>query len=595
MSTRSVYHGSRRKLVLAFDVGTTYSGISYSVLDPGQVPEIKAVTRFPAHEHINGSKIPTVIYYDQNGTVRAVGAEAMKESIYEVAEDENWVKAEWFKLHLRSKVGAGRTVGTDIPPLPLNKTVVEVFADFLRYLLECASSYIQDTHVNGIDLWNSVMFQIDFVLSHPNGWEGTQQSEMRKAAILAGLIPDNTSGHARLSFVTEGEASLHFSVQNGLPAGAMRNGDGIVIVDAGGGTIDISSYNRNPNSPKESFEEIAAAQCHFHGSVFVTIHARLFLESYLADSFFLDDLDHIIRCFDKTTKLRFKKAEEPQYVKFGSTRDNDENYNIRFGQLKLTGTDVAQFFQPSVDCIVKAVLDQKRIAHKPIFHVVLVGGFAASDWLYTKIHDVLTPLGLNIVRPENHVNKAVSDGAISFYLDHFVKARVSKVTYGSVSYIPYDATASDHRARSHRMFTSVSGVTYVRDYFDIILPKDTQVSETKEFKKSYSRESESAADFRSGTFSVWCYRGDVATPKWTDVDPNNYTELCIIEADLSRVPLRPQRKPGGQGNFYRVDYDIVLLFGMTELKAHVAWKENGIDKRSATKIVYDPDTTNDDP
>jgi hypothetical protein len=36
-----------------------------------------------------------VIYYDLSGKVRAVGAEAMKEGIYEVAEDENWVKAEW--------------------------------------------------------------------------------------------------------------------------------------------------------------------------------------------------------------------------------------------------------------------------------------------------------------------------------------------------------------------------------------------------------------------------------------------------------------------------------------------------------------------
>ena len=127
-----------------------------------------------------------------------------------------------FKLHLRSRLGAGRSVGGDIPPLPLNKTVVEVLADFLRYLLECASSYIQDTHVNGSDFWNSVKSQIDFVLSHPNGWEGIQQSEMRRAAILAGLVPDNGDGHSRLSFVTEGEASLHFSVQNGLPTGAMK-------------------------------------------------------------------------------------------------------------------------------------------------------------------------------------------------------------------------------------------------------------------------------------------------------------------------------------------------------------------------------------
>jgi hypothetical protein len=127
-----------------------------------------------------------------------------------------------FKLHLRSKVGAGRSVGSELPPLPLNKTVVEVIGDFLRYLLECASSYIQDTHANGPDIWNSVKSDIDFVLSHPNGWEGTQQSEMRRAAVLAGLVPDNPSGHSRLSFVTEGEASLHFSVQNGLPSGAMK-------------------------------------------------------------------------------------------------------------------------------------------------------------------------------------------------------------------------------------------------------------------------------------------------------------------------------------------------------------------------------------
>jgi hypothetical protein len=127
-----------------------------------------------------------------------------------------------FKLHLRSKFGAGHSVGSELPPLPLDKTVVEVFGDFLRYLLQCASRYIQDTHVNGPDLWNSVKSNIDFVLSHPNGWEGTQQSDMRRAAVLAGLVPDNASGHSRLSFVTEGEASLHFFVQNGLPAGELK-------------------------------------------------------------------------------------------------------------------------------------------------------------------------------------------------------------------------------------------------------------------------------------------------------------------------------------------------------------------------------------
>ena len=39
------YSGPLRKLVLAFDVGTTYSGIAYAILDPGEVPKIQGVTR----------------------------------------------------------------------------------------------------------------------------------------------------------------------------------------------------------------------------------------------------------------------------------------------------------------------------------------------------------------------------------------------------------------------------------------------------------------------------------------------------------------------------------------------------------------------
>ena len=60
------------------------------------------------------------------------------------------------------------------------------------------------------------------MLSHPNGWEGAQQTQMRKAAALAGLIPDNQGGYDRIAFVTEGEASLHFSIRNGLPSSALK-------------------------------------------------------------------------------------------------------------------------------------------------------------------------------------------------------------------------------------------------------------------------------------------------------------------------------------------------------------------------------------
>jgi hypothetical protein len=59
---------------------------------------------------------------------------------------------------------------------------------------------------------------MQFVLSHPNGWEGAQQTKMRRAAVYGGLIPDTDEGKARIRFVTEGEASLHACVLNGLAA-----------------------------------------------------------------------------------------------------------------------------------------------------------------------------------------------------------------------------------------------------------------------------------------------------------------------------------------------------------------------------------------
>ena len=127
-----------------------------------------------------------------------------------------------FKLHLRPKTKSAAHVTEDIPPLPQGKTAIDVFSDFLRYLFKCAKLYIEQTHSNGVELWRSLQSNAEFVLTHPNGWEGAQQSMMRKAAVVAGLVPDTESGRSRLSFVTEGEASLHFCIRNGSTTEAIK-------------------------------------------------------------------------------------------------------------------------------------------------------------------------------------------------------------------------------------------------------------------------------------------------------------------------------------------------------------------------------------
>ena len=112
---------------------------------------------------------------------------------------------------------------------------------------------------------------------------------------------------------------------------------------------------------------------------------KIWSTDLLACSPFLEDVDHILECFDRLTKPRFRNTEDPQFIKFGSARDNDLERGIKFGQLKLLGlvfsfapfstwiillyfwkfrSDVAMFFEPSVQCIIDSVLSQQRSSQK---------------------------------------------------------------------------------------------------------------------------------------------------------------------------------------------------------------------------------------
>jgi hypothetical protein len=74
-----------------------------------------------------------------------------------------------------------------------------------------AKTYFAEHHITPLSSG-----QVEYVLSHPNAWEGAQQMLMRNAAVQAGLIADTPEDHSRVSFVTEGEASLSCCVSKGL-------------------------------------------------------------------------------------------------------------------------------------------------------------------------------------------------------------------------------------------------------------------------------------------------------------------------------------------------------------------------------------------
>lgn len=64
---------------------------------------------------------------------------------------------------------------------------------------------------------------------------------------------------------------------------------------------------------------------------------NFFTSGKLRGSKYKEDVDHMTRCFDKTTKLTFRNSGEPSYIRFGTARDRDPSVDIRSGQMKLPG------------------------------------------------------------------------------------------------------------------------------------------------------------------------------------------------------------------------------------------------------------------
>lgn len=568
-------------------MGTTFSGASYSILEPGKVPQVSGVNRYPAQEHAGGdSKIPSIVLYDADGEVRDVGAEALQDDIQERAEDEGWMKAEWFKLHMRPRAIDPSQKLSRLPPLPFNKTAFDVFADFLRYMFKCTKTYIQETQPSGAQFWTAFADTFDLVLTHPNGWEGRQQSQMRLAAVDAGIVPDNDAGRGRVSFVTEGEASLNFCLAKGLMDREMED-EGVIIVDAGGGTIDMSAYARKSMSNEISYVEIAPARCAFQGSILVRYNAEDYLRGHLDGSKYLDSVDDMLTVFDTKTKHTFKNAKIPVYIKFGTSRDNDPPFDIKAGKLTLPGADVASFFDPSVVAIAQGVLAQREAAKCPVKTVFLVGGFAASAYLYTQLQETLGPLGIAICRPESCMNKAVAEGGVLHTLQRQVSARVARFTYGVVVSVPYDTDNAEHRKRRAKVYTNRLGDERLSGSFLPLVHAGRQVSETEEFARnalSFIHDA-SHADTRHRT-RILRHSGN-SLPDWVDEDMANFQILCTLTRDISQIihSMDPLHDASGVA-YYKFDLGVVLFFGLTEFKAQLRWEEDGVEQRSPMQVVY---------
>ena len=125
---------------------------------------------------------------------------------------------------------------------------------------------------------------------------------------------------------------------------------------------------------------------------------------------------------------------------------------------------------------------------------------------------------------------------------------------------------------------------------DLIALQGTKVLEDREIRHSFCITARGEPPQHASP-RISKYTGDLTAPKWEDVEPGRvfifpwhlvkstqsskgkFETLCHVEVDISGAPHTSNyTTEGGLG--YRRDYDIILLVGLTELKAQVSWTDS---------------------
>lgn len=132
---------------------------------------------------------------------------------------------------------------------------------------------------------------LDLVLAVPPIWSDDAKARVRR-------ICERASG-ASVRLVSEAEAAAAYAIRD-LGAQCLSVGETIVVLDAGGGTVDLTTYNIKALDPLE-IEEVAPPTGALCGSAFLNIRFAKYLRLKLgtADGFDEAFLAEAVAHFEK--------------------------------------------------------------------------------------------------------------------------------------------------------------------------------------------------------------------------------------------------------------------------------------------------------
>ncbi|EXM07044.1 hypothetical protein FOIG_03642 [Fusarium odoratissimum NRRL 54006] len=529
-----------RKIIVGVDFGTTYSGVAWA--ENRNPSRRTCITQWPVSsankEGQSSDKVPTRIRY--NGDKIEWGFSVpVNAPQHEVVD--------WFKLDLDPSTQAvGYNPSTE--GARSGRNVDELVTDFISQLVDHLMYTLREKLGSG--LVDSTTLQ--FVITVPAIWSDLAKEKTKKACEQAMI---SVSEH-HVHLVSEPEAAAIYALHD-LDLNGLDAGDTIVVVDAGGGTVDLISYTILSTKPILEVQEAAPGSGALCGSTFLNMRFSKFLQSKLGKEEGFDDevMAEALDVFENKVKRQFALDVEPDET-FNipvAGLANNKSLGISRGRFALKASDVNKIFEPVVLEVIRLVKDQITASNVPVQAILLVGGFGSSNYLKERLRAAIDGSAI--------VQGAVLKGLARSSPDCAVvkvENRKARKHYGTEWSVRWDEK-SHGNLKSERYWCGLDGCYKVR-VMEWFITRGSTVSENDPYIAAF----------------VWTNpvsKGRIRKVKMTIYNDHlsrdaplsrndNVKMLSIVEADVIHIPENQLRRRKGCDDqwYYELNYKIEAVY-----------------------------------
>ncbi|KAI8996924.1 hypothetical protein BDB01DRAFT_769099 [Pilobolus umbonatus] len=438
---------------VGIDFGTTFSGCSYIIgsaekKDGSKSPQVNVVDKWPDFTGTTSHKTPTALMFkisDDSTTLKLWGQKAKNKKAVKneflvekfkllLTPDDEVAKHKSFPVNEKDK-------GKDKQPQRLSRwTPIQLVSFYLKAFNE----FVLKKHIMKSKELKGKTPNFTYCLTVPAMWDEKAKSTTKEAALLAGLVPRDKKDN--LYLISEPAAAALYC-DHSFKEFDLNPGTKFMVVDAGGGTVDIISFeviqsdsdNDKNNEDNVALKELCQGDGGKCGSTYLDARFRdylvkIFNENGVKSSD--DDYKKIVDHFIDNGKKSFRRGRTNAPVKIplpsGVSATKKPPF-LKDGYITFTYEEIdEEVFKPIIDQITKLINDQfdkleEAVGSKDINSILLVGGFGQSDYLRSALKERFP--GRHIPVPPQGVS-AISRGAVSFaYKPRMVTEKVARKTY----------------------------------------------------------------------------------------------------------------------------------------------------------------------